>query len=77
MAKADSEIEQILLSEISREFEGKLKTRKEQVFYQDEIIELIEIAKHNPDKMLILISEILKCNELTDLLINHFKELEG
>ena len=75
LAKADSDIQQMLLGEIVREFEGELNTKKEQVFYQDQIAEIIELAKHDMDKMITLFTMILEDEDINAELFRHFQEL--
>ena len=77
LAKADSEVKEIVLSEIAREFKDELNDKKEQVFYQDQIYEIIELAKHDMVKMTMLMTAILENQEINNLLLNHFKEVMG
>ena len=77
LVKADSEVKEIVLSEIAREFKDELNDKKEQVFYQDQIYEVIELAKHDTVKMTMLMTAILENQEINNLLLNHFKEVMG
>jgi len=78
LSKADEDVKNILLSEVSREFgEDIVKERAEQVFYQDQVVEVLELAKQDNGKMTFLITEILKDLPLSDLLFNHFKEMDS
>jgi len=76
IAKADSEVKEILLSEIVREFGNEeMKEKQEQVFYQDQIYEIIELAKHDMVKMVRLIEAILKTPEIATPIEQHFMEM--
>jgi len=78
LSKADDDVKNILLSEISREFgEDIVKDHAEQVFYQDQVVEILELAKNDNGKMTFLITEILKDQEISDLLCNHFLEMDS
>lgn len=77
LAKADSEIEQILITEIAREFNDELTVKVEQVFYQDQIIEIIELAKHDRNKMITLLTELLKDDTIHNELKQHFYDFFG
>ena len=77
LAKADSEIETILLSEIAREFKPELEQKQEMIIYEDKIYEVIELAKHDMVKMTMLMTAILENQEINNLLLNHFKEVMG
>ena len=78
LSKEDDDVKNILLSEISREFsEEILKEKAEQVFYQDQVIEIIELTKHNNENLTFLITEILKNPVISDLLFNHFLEIDS
>ncbi len=75
IAKADSEVEQILLSEIAREF-GKERTDqiKKHVFFQDMVYEVIELAKHEDRKRDMLFIAILEDDKIGTAIQEHFYE---
>jgi len=68
LAKADDDVKQVLLSEITKEFT---------VFYSDMVYEVIELAKHDCDKMITLITAILKDELIGTELQRHFDELRA
>jgi len=75
IAKADSEVEQILLSEVAREF-GKERTEEieKQVFFQDMVYEVIELAKHDSKKRDMLFIAILEDDKIGTAIQDHFYE---
>jgi len=75
LAKADSEVEQILLSEIAREFKPELEQKEEMIIYEDKVFEVIELAKHDQTKMITFMTAILENREINDLLFNHYQEI--
>jgi len=68
LAKFDSDVKQILLTEITKEFT---------MFYDDMVYEVVELSKNCPEKMNTLISAILKTDILATELQIHFEELKA
>lgn len=71
IAKADSEIEQVLLSEIAREFD--LKNVSKTVFFQDTVFEIIELAEHDDRKKQMFFKTLLE-SKLGQGIQDHFYE---
>lgn len=76
LAKADSEVEQILLSEVSREFKDHADIHRERVFFEDMVFEVIELAKHDNTKKVILLNALLESDIANDLQ-QHFYDFFG
>ena len=77
LAKADSEIEQILLNEISQEFKDELTNKTEQIWYIDQVQEILELAKHDPSKKELLVTAIVENDVIEEELKEHFYDVFG
>lgn len=78
LAESDKAVEKYLLSEVIRKFEVEgLKDRQEQVFYEDKVAEVIELTRHDYDRVCRFIIKLLDTPEIADILFQHYIDQMG
>lgn len=77
LAQADQDIKNILLSEITQAFKDELELKKEQIFYQDQVYEIIELARHDQWKKTLLVCAMIEDDIMEEELKEHFYDVFG
>lgn len=77
LSVSDKDVKEILLSRVANEFKDEFDTKKELVFYQDQVDEIIELAKFDDTKKALLCCALVSDEKIGGELENHFVDYFG